>query len=161
MEMTMKRDILPLAVVATFVLFILTVFTSVAPTSQAAPNAAPTPIANLNSSGGSAKHELLFNSTVITQDTMACANFANYRNVSVHYAIVTNTNVNTVTLTDYFSNLPGFYSPGGAVASNIVDKTQSMSDTLSTRANFGQRYCIYADVVTNTNLTITVGVLGQ
>jgi hypothetical protein len=159
--MTMKNQTLTLATALTFLLGAVVVFTSIAPTSQAAPPAAPTPIANMNSSGGMANAQLLFNSTVITQDTIACTNMANYRTVSVQYAIVTNTNVNTLTLTDYFSNVPGFYSPGGAVASNVTVKTETYSDTMVARANFGQRYCIFADVVTNTNLTITVGVLGQ
>ena len=144
-----------------FVLLLVSFFVAVAlvPSSgtQAAPAAAPTPVAAVQRSQAP-EFPVFFSAKVLTEDTRSsCFEVPDYSVVDLQY-IVDQTLValapNTTTLTLQWSNDNANYVNGLAVATNNITDTNDLQQFQL----FGRHACVYVDV-TNTN-PVTLTVLG-
>lgn len=144
-----------------FVLLLVSFFGAIAlmPSSntQAAPAAAPTPVAAVQRSPAP-EFPVFFNNKVLTADTRSsCFEVPDYAVVDLQYIVdqtLVDLAANTTTLTLQWSNDNINFVNGLAVATNNVTDTNDLQQFQL----FGRHACVYADV-TNTN-PVTVTALG-
>jgi len=142
-----------------FVLLLVSFFVAVAlvPSSgtQAAPAAAPTPVAAVQRSPAP-EFPLFFNGKVLTADTRSsCFDVPDYAVVDLQWIVdqtIVDAAANTTTLTLQWSNDNANYVNGVAVASNVITDT----DDLQQFQLFGRHACVYADVSNTNPVTLTV-----
>ncbi len=122
---------------------------------QAAPAAAPTPVAAVQRSPAP-EFPVFFRGNVLTADTRSsCFEVPDYAVVDLQYLIdqtLVETTANTTTLTIQFSNdLVTFVDGLNAVADNAADASGMVQLQL-----FGRHTCVYANVSNTLPVTITV-----
>lgn len=122
---------------------------------QAAPPAAPTPVA-IDSRDLARVMNWMLSEVVITH-TRSCQIAGVHEVADIQYVIDQATATNTITLTLQYSNDQSHFTDGPAlVVSNTVD-----ADSLAQYAVFGQYACIYATVANTNPVTVTVIGLGK
>lgn len=142
-----------------FVVLLVSFFVAIAlvPSSgtQAAPAAAPTPVAAVQRSPAP-EFPLFFNAKVLTADTRSsCFDVPDYAVVDLQWIVdqtIVDAAANTTTLTLQWSNDNANYVNGVAVASNVITDT----DDLQQFQLFGRHACVYADVSNTNPVTLTV-----
>jgi hypothetical protein len=150
----MKQIFPALGIILFFLALVILSILGPAGSVQAAPPAAPTPVANIAPSDD-ALNVTFQSQTAIDEDTdTGSVQLGRYEYVDVQHVIDQGTDVNTVTLTIQFSNDGTNWVNGPALATdNAADATDI------TRVPLFGRYARINENVTNTN-TLTVTVIG-
>jgi hypothetical protein len=146
----MRRPIAWAAIVA-LTLLVLFVLAFGAPTSQAAPLAAPTPVA-ITPKNAAPEFPVFFKAKALTADTRStCFEVPDYAAIDL-MTIIDQTDGNTVTLKLQHSNDNINFADGlTAVAANDADATAMQQFLI-----YGRWTCIYADVTSTNTVTVTV-----
>jgi uncharacterized secreted protein with C-terminal beta-propeller domain len=151
--MTNRRGI-GLGLIATVVVLLVLVLVALGlntQSSQAAPMAAPTPMA-VAPKNPAPEFPMLFTTRVISADVRSdCFEVPDYSHIDLHW-IVDMAAVNTTTLKLQHSNNNTSYVDGISFVSAAVADAESMQQY----AIFGRWTCVYADVATTDNVTVTV-----
>ena len=122
------------------------------PTSQAAPLAAPTPISVPVQAQVVPEFPVFFNTKVITVSTRSdCFEVPDYSAVDLHW-IIDETDANSTTLKLQYSNNNTSYVDGVSFVTNAVADAESMNQY----PLFGRWACVYAQLVGNQTVTVTV-----
>jgi hypothetical protein len=120
--------------------------------SQAAPMAAPTPISIPVQARVAPEYPVFFNTKVITVSTRSdCFEVADYSAVDLHW-IIDETDANSTTLKLQYSNNNTSYVDGLSFVSNAVADAEAMNQY----PLFGRWACVYAALVGNQTVTVTV-----
>jgi hypothetical protein len=122
-----------------------------APSSQAAPLAAPTPVA-ITPKNAAPEFPVFFNAKALTADTRSsCFEVPDYAAIDL-MTIIDQGTTNTVTLKLQHSNDNINFADGlTAVAANEADATAMQQFLI-----YGRWTCIYADVINTNTVTVTV-----
>ena len=150
----MRRQI-AWAVIVGVTLLALLLLSFGTPASQAAPLAAPTPVA-VTVKNPAPEFPVFFDAKVLTADTRSsCFEVPDYSAIDL-MTVIDQTDVNTVTLTLNFSNNNLNFADGvAAVSANVADAT-----ALNQFLLFGRWTCLYADVSVTNPVTVTaIGVV--
>ncbi len=151
--MTTRRGIGLSAIVTALVLclLVLSALSLNTPSSQAAPLAAPTPLA-VAPKNAAPEFPTIFSSKVISADVRSdCFEVPDYAHVDLHW-VIDMAAVNTTTLKLQHSNNNTSYVDGISFVSAAVADAESMQQY----AIFGRWTCVYADVATTDLVTLTV-----
>lgn len=152
--MTTRRGIGLSAIVTALVLclLVLSALSLNTPSSQAAPLAAPTPISVPVQARVAPEYPVFFNTKVITVSTRSdCFEVADYSAVDLHW-IIDETDANSTTLKLQYSNNNTSYVDGVSFVSNAVADVESINQY----PLFGRWACVYAALVGNQTVTVTV-----
>ena len=151
--MTYRRT--GLVAIVTAVLLAVLVLTTLSlntPTTQAAPLAAPTPISVPIQPVVAPEFPTFFNTKVITTSTRSdCFEVPEYSAVDLHW-IIDETDANSTTLKLQYSNNNTSYVDGVSFVTNAVADAESMNQY----PLFGRWACVYAQLVGNQTVTVTV-----
>lgn len=141
--------------IATAVILCLAVLSALSlntPASQAAPLAAPTPISVPVQAKVAPEYPVFFNTKVMTVSTRSdCFEVADYSAVDLHW-IIDETDANSTTLKLQYSNNNTSYVDGLTFVTNAVADAESMNQY----PLFGRWACVYAALVGNQTVTVTV-----
>lgn len=141
--------------IATAVILCLAVLSALSlntPASQAAPLAAPTPISVPVQAKVAPEYPVFFNTKVMTVSTRSdCFEVADYSAVDLHW-IIDETDANSTTLKLQYSNNNTSYVDGLTFVTNAVADAESMNQY----PLFGRWACVYAGLVGNQPVTVTV-----
>jgi hypothetical protein len=140
------------AVIGALVLVLMLSWGMQMPLAHAAPSAAPTPVAGVVDTPGTAQNAVWMSNLVVTADTGSRAlNLGNYAKADVQ-VVLDKTGFQTTTLKLQFSNDQTNWTDGATIGSALTADTS----TLAQYALFGRYARVYADVTNSNPVTITV-----
>lgn len=149
----MRKSYAMVGVGLALVLFIALLGLVSTPSTYAAPNAAPTPVSNLDRGGLPSREVTLFDSEVLTADAAsAVINVMDFDAIDLQWIVLQNAITNTVTVKMQYSIDGVTWADGTSFVSSAITHTSDLQQY----ALFGKSMRVYADVTNANPIMVTV-----